>query len=101
MSHLTGFGSVPLFCFLLLSSESQVVLTFSHALFSPDAPVLSVPQGQQEPSERDEADRRAAAAGSGGAAAGGGATASPGKQSAGGERKAKKESKDKDKCVIL
>lgn len=58
-------------------------------------------QGQQEPLERDEADRGAATAGDGRGAAAGGATASPGKQSAGGERKAKKESKDKDKCVIL
>uniref|UniRef100_A0A3B3VDS0 Ubiquitin carboxyl-terminal hydrolase n=1 Tax=Poecilia latipinna TaxID=48699 RepID=A0A3B3VDS0_9TELE len=33
--------------------------------------------------------------------AGGGSTSSPGKQSSGGERKAKKESKEKDKCVIL
>lgn len=64
--------------------------------------VLSMLQGQQEPSERDEADRGVAvAAGGAGAAAAGGATASPGKQSVGGERKAKKESKDKDKCVIL
>lgn len=64
--------------------------------------VLSMLQGQQEPSERDEADRGVAvAAGGAGAAAVGGATASPGKQSVGGERKAKKESKDKDKCVIL
>ncbi|XP_061883816.1 ubiquitin carboxyl-terminal hydrolase MINDY-2 [Entelurus aequoreus] len=68
-------------------------------------------QGQQEPAEGDEADR--AAAGGGGPAAGAGTvaaatsaaavatTASPGKQSSSSERKSKKESKDKDKCVIL
>ncbi|XP_034383064.1 ubiquitin carboxyl-terminal hydrolase MINDY-2 isoform X2 [Cyclopterus lumpus] len=72
-------------------------------------------QGQQEPAEGDEADRGGAGAGSAGAgsagagnagagagtAAAAGATPSPGKQSSSGERKAKKESKDKDKCVIL
>ncbi|KAM4592440.1 ubiquitin carboxyl-terminal hydrolase MINDY-2 isoform 2-T2 [Odontesthes bonariensis] len=62
-------------------------------------------QGQQEPVEGGEVD--GGGAGAGGAAAGAGtaaaagATPSPGKQSSGGERKAKKESKDKDKCVIL
>nr|XP_020461356.1 ubiquitin carboxyl-terminal hydrolase MINDY-2 isoform X2 [Monopterus albus] len=59
--------------------------------------------GQQEPAEGDNADR--GGAGAGGTAAGAGmaaaATLSPGKQSSSGDRKAKKESKDKDKCVIL
>ncbi|XP_041835726.1 ubiquitin carboxyl-terminal hydrolase MINDY-2 isoform X2 [Melanotaenia boesemani] len=62
-------------------------------------------QGQQELVEGGEADRggagAAGAAASPGTAAAAGATPSPGKQSSGGERKAKKESKDKDKCVIL
>ncbi|XP_054892441.1 ubiquitin carboxyl-terminal hydrolase MINDY-2 [Poeciliopsis prolifica] len=60
----------------------------------------------QEPVEGSEVDRggapaSAAAASGAGAAPAGGATSSPGKQSSGGERKAKKESKEKDKCVIL
>lgn len=64
-------------------------------------PSVFVQQGQQEPSERVETDASGAAAASGAAtAAGPGATPSPGKPS-GGERKAKKESKEKDKCVIL
>ncbi|XP_034046000.1 ubiquitin carboxyl-terminal hydrolase MINDY-2 isoform X2 [Thalassophryne amazonica] len=54
-------------------------------------------QGQQEPAEGVESDR----GGTGAAGAAAGATPSPGKQSCTGERKAKKESKDKDKCVIL
>nr|XP_029131184.1 ubiquitin carboxyl-terminal hydrolase MINDY-2 isoform X2 [Labrus bergylta] len=61
-------------------------------------------QGQQEPAEVDELDRGGAgggAAGGAGTAAAAGTTASPGKQSSSSERKAKKESKDKDKCVIL
>ncbi|XP_028257489.1 ubiquitin carboxyl-terminal hydrolase MINDY-2 isoform X2 [Parambassis ranga] len=62
-------------------------------------------QGQQEPVEGGEADRGGAgaggaAAGAGTAAAAAGGTPSPGKVCSG-ERKAKKESKDKDKCVIL
>lgn len=75
-------------------------LSFSFSFFLVNALVRSVLQGQQEPSERDEADRGVATA-AGGSGAAGGATASPGKQSASSERKAKKESKDKDKCVIL
>ncbi|XP_043994670.1 ubiquitin carboxyl-terminal hydrolase MINDY-2 isoform X1 [Gambusia affinis] len=62
----------------------------------------------QEPVEESEVDRggapasaAAAAASGAGATPVGGATSSPGKQSSGGERKAKKESKEKDKCVIL
>ncbi|XP_029354802.1 ubiquitin carboxyl-terminal hydrolase MINDY-2 isoform X1 [Echeneis naucrates] len=62
-------------------------------------------QGQQEPADGDEADKGGAgaggAAGSARTAAAAGATPSPGKQPSSGERKAKKESKDKDKCVIL
>ncbi|KAM4630464.1 ubiquitin carboxyl-terminal hydrolase MINDY-2 [Polymixia lowei] len=71
------------------------------------AAVAQAQQGQQDPAGGDEADGGAAgAAGAGGAAAGtgaaaAGATPSPGKQAASGERKPKKESKDKDKCVIL
>ncbi|KAM4744763.1 ubiquitin carboxyl-terminal hydrolase MINDY-2 [Anableps anableps] len=60
----------------------------------------------QEPVEGSEVDRGGAPASGAGAAAAaaataGGATSSPGKLSSGGERKAKKESKEKDKCVIL
>ncbi|XP_069030704.1 ubiquitin carboxyl-terminal hydrolase MINDY-2 isoform X1 [Embiotoca jacksoni] len=62
-------------------------------------------QGQQEPVEGGDADRGGPGAGGAvagaGTAAAAGATTSPGKQSCSGERKAKKESKDKDKCVIL
>ncbi|XP_056134745.1 ubiquitin carboxyl-terminal hydrolase MINDY-2 [Lampris incognitus] len=50
-----------------------------------------VQQGQQEPAGGDEEDRGAA----------GGAAPSPGKQCSAGESKPKKESKEKDKCVIL
>ncbi|XP_024151192.1 ubiquitin carboxyl-terminal hydrolase MINDY-2 isoform X1 [Oryzias melastigma] len=63
-------------------------------------------QGQQEPLEgggtpRGSAGAAGAAVGGANAAAAAGNTSSPGKQSTSGERKAKKESKDKDKCVIL
>lgn len=59
-------------------------------------------QGQQVPAEGDEADRGAGAACAANASTGAtaGATASPGKHSFG-DRKSKKETKDKDKCVIL
>lgn len=60
-------------------------------------------QGQQIPAEGDEADRgagAASAAANAGTGATAGATASPGKHSFG-DRKSKKETKDKDKCVIL
>ncbi|XP_037551846.1 ubiquitin carboxyl-terminal hydrolase MINDY-2 [Nematolebias whitei] len=56
----------------------------------------------QDDVEGGEASRGAAGAAAGaGTAAAAGAAPSPGKQPSGGERKAKKESKDKDKCVIL
>ncbi|KAM8876252.1 ubiquitin carboxyl-terminal hydrolase MINDY-2 [Synchiropus picturatus] len=61
-------------------------------------------QGHQEPAAGYEAAQAAAGAGgapSGSSAAAANATPSPGKQSSGGDRKAKKESKEKDKCVIL
>uniref|UniRef100_A0A8C7ZV33 Ubiquitin carboxyl-terminal hydrolase n=1 Tax=Oryzias sinensis TaxID=183150 RepID=A0A8C7ZV33_9TELE len=63
-------------------------------------------QGQQEPLEGGATQRGSAAAAGAAvsganAAAAAGNTSSPGKQSTSGERKAKKESKDKDKCVIL
>lgn len=69
--------------------------------------VLFAQQGQQEPLEGGGTPRGsvgaagAAVGGANAAAAAAGNTSSPGKQSTSGERKAKKESKDKDKCVIL